>query len=74
MVISFRIKNFNKEEEHKLFHLLKQGFPKKIFTELENEERLFFEKLHKDEVEEYRYARTILGESKQVSGEINTTK
>ena len=70
VIISFRIKIFNQYEDKKLYEILRQGFPKNIFTELEQEEQFFINQLNNDERNEYRNAQILFGEATQTDKEL----
>ena len=67
IVIAFRLQDLNEEELKNLHSLLQSGFPRGTIDEIDAEEKEFFNKLKDQEREDYKYARALLGESKDLT-------
>ncbi len=67
VIISFRLEDINEEEVKILHGLIQTGFPKDYINEVDAKEREFLSELTKEQKEDYRYARTLLGESKALN-------
>jgi len=67
IVISFRLQDLNREELEKLHAIAKIGFPIDYIKEADAKEKDFFENLNDEQREDYKYARALLGESKDLT-------